>query len=258
VTAAHPPGPPATASTGVRIAAGSAAAVLVLAIVAMIGVIAANGTPQRLLPVCAAYQVLEVVLITVCALSLVARYRASDSTIRAQIRWVTFAAAVAATGFVLPVAFFDEYIVVAFSLLFPSVPLACGAAILRHRLYDIDRLIGRTLSYAVVTGVVIGIYAVVVAALTTLLPSSSSLVVAAATLAAAAAVGPVLRRARVRVDRRFDRAHYDAQILVEDFALGLREQVDAGLTAARLLRVVGATMDPVALCLATPGRTVGT
>ena len=214
--------------------------------------------PHRLESVYAGYQAVEVALVALSALSLAARYRASDPTTRAQIRWVTFAAAVAATGFVLTVVFATDYIVVAFSLLFPLVPLACGAAILRYRLYDIDRLIGRTLSYAVVTGVVIGVYALVVTLLTTLLPSSSSLVVAAATLAAAAAVRPVLRRVRAKVDRRFDRARYDAERTVEDFAAGLREQVDADVTAERLIRVVQATMDPSAVALTSPRRTVGT
>ncbi len=206
--------------------------------------------PHRLESVYAGYQVLEVVLVAVSALSLVARYRASGPTTRAQIRWVTLAAAVSATGFVLTAALAEAYIVVAFALLFPLVPIACGVAILRYRLYDIDRLIGRTLSYGVVTGVVIGIYALVVTLLTTLLPSSSSLVVAGATLAAAAVVRPMLRRVRARVDRRFDRAHYDAQRTVEDFAVGLREQVDADLTEERLIRVVRATMDPSTVGLA--------
>ena len=206
--------------------------------------------PHRLESVYAGYQVLEVVLVAVSALSLVARYRASGPTTRAQIRWVTLAAAVSATGFVLTVAFAEAYIVVAFALLFPLVPIACGVAILRYRLYDIDRLIGRTLSYGVVTGVVIGIYALVVTLLTTLLPSSSSLVVAGATLAAAAVVRPMLRRVRARVDRRFDRAHYDAQRTLEEFAVGLREQVNADLTEERLIRVVRATMDPSTVGLA--------
>ena len=206
--------------------------------------------PHRLESVYAGYQVLEVVLVAVSALSLVARYRASGPTTRAQIRWVTLAAAVSATGFVLTAALAEAYIVVAFALLFPLVPIACGVAILRYRLYDIDRLIGRTLSYGVVTGVVIGIYALVVTLLTTLLPSSSSLVVAGATLAAAAVVRPMLRRVRARVDRRFDRAHYDAQRTLEEFAVGLREQVNADLTEERLIRVVRATMDPSTVGLA--------
>jgi len=207
--------------------------------------------PHVLSPAYVGYQVMEVVLLLAAALSLVVRYRASGSATRAQIRWVTFAATAATTGYALSVAFWSDHIVVAFAALFPLVPVACGVAILRYRLYDIDRLISRTLSYAVVTGVVLGVYGLVVAALTELLPSgSSSLVVAAATLVAAALVRPVLQRVQRVVDRRFDRGRYDALATVEAFGMGLRDQIDADSTTSELLAVVRRTMAPSGVALA--------
>jgi hypothetical protein len=210
-------------------------------------------------PVYGAYQVVEVLLVVVCALSLVARYRGSGATTRAQIRWVMLAVAVAATGFLVAVAFFSDYIVVAFAVLFPLVPIACGIAILRYRLYDIDRLISRTLSYAVVTGVVLVAYVAVVAALTTVLPDgASSLVVAAATLAAAALVRPVLRGVQRVIDRRFNRSRYDALATVEEFGERLRDQIDPDTTASDLLAVVTRTMAPRTVALGRAASRNGT
>ena len=103
-----------------------------------------------------------------------------------------------------------------------AIPVSCGVAILRYRLYDIDRIISRTTSYAIVTGTLVGCYALIVTLVSGLLPDSSTLAVAAATLAVAAAFRPLLRRVRTVVDRRFDREHYDAELAVGDFADRLR------------------------------------
>ena len=124
-----------------------------------------------------------------------------------------------------------------------------GIAITRYRLYDIDRIISRSASYAVVTGVLVVLYAVLVTAAPRLLPVSSSFAVAGATLAAAAAFRPLLRRVRTVVDRRFDRAHYDARLTVETFGARLRDQVDPAAVTADLLATVRQTMQPVALAL---------
>ncbi len=125
-------------------------------------------------------------------------------------------------------------------------PLAIGASILRYRLYDIDRLISRTLSYAVVTAVLGGTFVVVALVPTALLGTGKrpDWVVAVATLAVAALFRPVRRRVQDTVDHRFNRARYDASRTVEAFALRLREEIDIDALGAELAAVVGRTMHP--------------
>ena len=108
------------------------------------------------------------------------------------------------------------------------LPAGIAIAVLRHGLYDIDRVVSRTVSYALVTGILIALYVVTVTAASKLLPESSDLGVAAATLAAATAFRPVLRRVRSSVDHRFDRSAYDAVATVEEFSRGLDRRVGSG------------------------------
>jgi hypothetical protein len=135
----------------------------------------------------------------------------------------------------------------------PLFALSIGTAVLRYRLYDIDRIISRTTSYALVTGLVLGTYVAVVALVTRLLPQSDALAVAAATLAAAAIARPVLRRVQDVVDRRFDRARYDAQVTVDEFARGLRTRVDPELVVDQLLGVVHQAIHPAQVSVWTSG-----
>ena len=124
------------------------------------------------------------------------------------------------------------------------LPLAVGAAVLRYRLFDLDRIISRTLAYGLLT-VLLGLgYAGVVLGLGRLLPQGSSLVVAAATLAVAAVFQPARRRIQGAVDRRFNRTRYDAARTVAVFAARLREQVDLDALLSELLAVVEQTMQP--------------
>ena len=125
------------------------------------------------------------------------------------------------------------------------MPLAIGAAILRYRPYEIDRIVSRTLAWALVT-VVLGLgYPAVVLGLGRLLPGSSSLTVAAATLAVAAVFQPVRRRIQTAVDRRFNRRRYDAARTVEEgFATRLRVQVGLDALHRELLAVVEETIQP--------------
>jgi len=133
---------------------------------------------------------------------------------------------------------------------FALIPLSCGVAILRYRLYDIDRIIGRTTAYVLVTGVLLGVYVAVVTSLTSLVPESGSTgqadswAVAVATLVAAGLFRPVLRWARRVVDRRFNREQFDAELAVEAFAVRLRDEVESGQVRADLLAVLGATVQP--------------
>jgi hypothetical protein len=124
------------------------------------------------------------------------------------------------------------------------LPLATGAAILRYRLYDLDRIISRTVAYGLLT-VLLGVgYAAVVLGLGRLLPEDSSLVVAAATLAVAAAFQPARRRVQRGVDRRFNRRRHDAGRIIEAFGARLRDQVDLDTLTAEVLAVVDQTMQP--------------
>jgi hypothetical protein len=124
------------------------------------------------------------------------------------------------------------------------LPLAAGAAILRYRLYDLDRIISRTVAYGLLT-VLLGLgYAAVVLGLGRLLPEDSTLVVAGATLAVAAVFQPARRRVQAAVDRRFNRRRHDAGRIIEGFAARLRDQVDLDALHDELLAVVDQTMQP--------------
>jgi hypothetical protein len=129
------------------------------------------------------------------------------------------------------------------------LPLAAGAAILRYRLYDLDRIISRTLSYGLLT-LLLGLgYTGMVLGLGRLLPQGSSLVVAAATLAVAALFQPARRRIQQLVDRRFNRRRYDAARTIQAFSARLRQQVDLDTLTAELLTVVDQTMQPTQVSL---------
>jgi hypothetical protein len=117
-------------------------------------------------------------------------------------------------------------------------------AILKYRLYDIDRIISRTVAYAIVTGLLIGVYAGLVLLATEVLRLHSTVAVAAAPLAAAALFAPVRRRVQHTVDRRFNRARYDADRTVTAFAARLQDAVDLDAVRDDLVGVVRASLEP--------------
>jgi hypothetical protein len=117
-------------------------------------------------------------------------------------------------------------------------------AVLRYRLWDLDRLVSRTVTYALVTALLVVPYLLIVPAAGRLAAGSGSLAVAAATLAAAALFAPLRRRVQELVDRRFNRRRYDAARTVEQFASRLRDQVDLDALSAELLALVDQTMQP--------------
>jgi hypothetical protein len=176
------------------------------------------------------------------------RFRSSRGVERQQMRWVAAGAAGAVAGLLLGLpgglGIAPDFIT---HLIFPALlcpPVAIGVAVLRYRLYDLDRVISRTVTYGLLT-VLLGLgYAGVVLGLGRLLPEGSSLVVAAATLAAVAAFSPLRRRVQALVDRRFNRRRYDAARTVEGFAARLRDQVDLDALHGELLGVVDQTMQP--------------
>ncbi|HEX8135866.1 MAG TPA: hypothetical protein VF880_20845 [Actinomycetes bacterium] len=190
-----------------------------------------------------------VTAVLVGAGSLVGRFRRAHGTERQQLRWLALAAALAAVALLVALAalvldagwdLFNPALAVCLALL----PLATGAAILRYRLYDLDRIISRTLAYGLLT-LTLGLgYAVLVLGLGRLLGRDTPLVVAAATLAVAVAFQPARRRVQAAVDRRFNRRRYDAAQTIQAFSARLREQVDLDTLTAELLAVVEQTMQP--------------
>jgi hypothetical protein len=191
-----------------------------------------------------------VVLISVLvgAGSLVVRFRRARGVERLQLRWLALAATLAA-GLLLVtlVAGYlgkDAVVLASLSLCVALLPLATGAAILRYRLYDLDRIISRTLAWALVTVLLALGYAAVVLGLGRLLPQGSSLAVAAATLTVAAVFQPLRRRVQQGVDRRFNRRRHDAGRTIAAFGARLRDQVDLDTLTAELLAVVDQTMQP--------------
>jgi hypothetical protein len=191
--------------------------------------------------------------------SLLIRFRASRDVERQQIKWLAFVALAAA---VLILANIVASLIatdtpaenavgsigwgVLVTTLMLGMPLSIGAAVLRYRLYDIDRIISRTLAYALVTALLGGTFASLV-----LLPpvvlggeSAPDYVIAVATLVVAALFGPVRRRVQDAVDHRFNRKRYDAEHTIDAFTARLREQVDIDALGAELNDVVRRTMEP--------------
>jgi hypothetical protein len=167
---------------------------------------------------------------------------------RQQLRWVVLAAALTGVGMlasVVLVATGNESLVGWVSgVCVVLLPLAVGAAVLRYRLFDLDRIISRTLAYGLLT-VLLGLgYAGVVLGLGRLLSQGSSLVVAAATLAVAAVFQPARRRIQAAVDRRFNRRRHDAARTIAAFNDRLRDEVDLEALTGELLAVVEQTMQP--------------
>jgi hypothetical protein len=128
-----------------------------------------------------------------------------------------------------------------------ALPVGIGVGILKYRLYDIDRIISRTLAYAIVTGLLVGVYAGLVLLATQVLRFHSSVAVAVSTLAAAALFSPVRRRVQHAVDRRFNRARYDADEAVTAFAARLKDAVDLDSVRDDLAGVVQRTLEPAHL-----------
>jgi hypothetical protein len=125
-----------------------------------------------------------------------------------------------------------------------ALPASMAIAILRYRLYEIDRIISRTLAYATVTGLLIGVYAGLVLLATQVFNLHSTVAVAAATLAAAALFSPLRRRVQQVVDRRFNRARYDADQMVAAFAARLKDAVDLDSVRDDLAGVVNRALEP--------------
>ena len=185
-----------------------------------------------------------------CLAALLLRFRRARGIERQQLKWLLFACAVTITILLVvqPNTSNEWKLGVLLALpLFPSVPVAAGVAILRYRLFEIDRIINRTLVYGLLTAV-LGLGYAAGSLLFVLVAGAGSdppsWLVAAATLAAAAIFRPARRRIQAAVDRRFNRRRYNAAKTIEAFSARLRDQVDLDTLSAELLAVVDQTMQP--------------
>ena len=181
----------------------------------------------------------------------IARFRRAHGVERQQLKWFV-AANVTLIVFVLASIADDPTQTTVFDLLFaaslPLPPIAIGIAILRYRLYDIDRIISRTLAYTALTATLAIVYVAAFvglqATLTPITSTGGSLAVAASTLVVLALFQPLRRRLQSAMDRRFNRSTYDAPRIVEAFAARLRDEVDLGMVRAEVLATVDATVQP--------------
>jgi hypothetical protein len=200
--------------------------------------------------------------VLLAATSVLLRFRRAGPVERQQLKWFVFAAGfafvtIAIDTFGIPIS--DPVWAILDGAGVAVLPSAVAIAVLRYRLYEIDRIISRTVSYGLLTTALIGLYLLVVALLRPLLEpltGSSALAVAGSTLAVAAVFNPARRRLQAAVDRRFDRARYDAARAVDAFALRLRNQVDLDEVAEGLRETVTATVAPerVSVWLRDPDR----
>ena len=198
-------------------------------------------------------------LLLALAVAFIARqvltWRNASGDRREQLKWLAGGSAVAIASLILGAAFGTtghtttalEWIDNIFWFGLAALPVSMGVAILKYRLYDIDRIISRTLAYAIVTGLLVGLYAGLVLLATHVLSFHSTVAVAAATLAAAALFSPLRRRVQHAVDRRFNRARYDADQMVAAFAGRLKDGVDLDSVRDDLTGVVQQALEPAHL-----------
>ena len=181
-------------------------------------------------------------------------YRRSSGERRQQLKWLMAGSAIAFIGLVPVLGYAgstsaysggptaEAAVAVAG---FAAVPLSIGVAVLKYGLFDIDRIISRTLAYAIVTGLLVGVYAGLVLLATRVLSFHTPVVVAASTLAAAALFNPLRRRVQLAVDRRFNRARYDADQTVAAFAARLKDEVGLDTIRQDLAGTVHTALEPV-------------
>jgi hypothetical protein len=180
----------------------------------------------------------------VSVVALVVRFAKSSGEERLQLKWCAAAALVLVVVFVASIWVNSAAVNVLQSVALLCLWTAIATAVLKYRLYEIDRIISRTLAYAIVTGLLVGLYAGLVLLATHVLSFSSPVAVAAATLAAAALFSPVRRWVQRVVDRRFNRARYDADTTVALFAAHLKDAVDLDSVQDDLAGVVQRALEP--------------
>lgn len=194
------------------------------------------------------------------AISLVLRRRRTAGVERVQLTWVVFAFTLLATSVVGTIGFIFTSIGLgagdpgdaAWGLTFVMMivlPLAFGVAVLRYRLYDIDRIVSRTVSYTGVIAALAVVYFATVTLLSSFLPADSQLAVAGSTLTVAALFNPLRLRIQSWVNRRFNRTRFEAQQVVDDFALTLRNVLAVNVLEEDCVGIVSLTMQPTKIAL---------
>ena len=181
--------------------------------------------------------------------SIVIRLWRAKGLERLQLRWLVASLVLSCVGVL--VAIVSGLWALAF-LVFTTIPLAIGVAVLRYRLYEIDRLISRTLAYGLVTLALLAVFGgaiLLLSALLSPLTGGNTLAVAGSTLLVAALFQPLRRRVQAVVDRRFNRNHDDAERTLATFAARLRDEVDPQVLQAEILATVNATLEPTSISL---------
>lgn len=209
------------------------------------------------------WSIVAVALLAAAVVDLVIRFRRSTGLLRVQMRWL-----VASLCAILASLIFGLGVTVVFGgpdiawlpaiVAYPTLPLAVYIAVSRYRLYEIDRIVSRTVGWAVITSLLLVVFAAGVISLQAVLSGitqGQTLAVAASTVLAFSMFQPVRRRVQRLVDRRFDRARYDAERTAGSFAERLRDEVELSVVEDELVRAVGRTLRPtgIAVWLREPG-----
>jgi hypothetical protein len=186
----------------------------------------------------------------------VPRYRRATGERRQQLKWLYSGAIVFVISVFLPGP--NDLIG---PLGAAALPVCIGVAVLKYRLFEIDRIISRVISYAIITAVLAGVFAGLVFLVTEIIPVKEPVAVAAGTLGAAALFNPLRRRVQHRVDRRFNRARYDAEAVVAAFTARLRQRVDLDTVQDDLVGTVSQAFQPAHISVwltpaAVPSRSV--
>lgn len=179
--------------------------------------------------------------------SVVVRFRRSAALERKQLKWLAFAGVLCAAAFlpaILLADLFGEAVPLMASLTLAVLPVSIGIAVTRYRLYEIDRIVSRTVTYLLVVGILALVYAGAVGLITMAVPTESAVAVAGSTLAAAALFNPLRRRVQSWIDKRFHRARYDAERVIEGFTGNLRDGVNPNEVADGWRDIVAETMEP--------------
>jgi hypothetical protein len=197
-------------------------------------------------PTLAAMVICFLAALVVSGSAVVVRFARSTGDERLQLKWFAAAAVLVVATFIALILTNSNSAAAAIlnNLALLSLNAAITIAVLKYRLYEIDRIISRTLAYTIVTGLLVGLYAGLVLLATEVLSFSSPVAVAASTLVAAALFSPLRRRVQRVVDRRFNRAHYDTHEMVAAFAVRLKDTVDPDAVQADLANVVQRALEP--------------
>ena len=202
-------------------------------------------------PVQAAMIIGLLVALVVSGAAIVVRFARSAGEERLQLKWFAAAAVLVVATFVALILTNPDSVpaIILNNLAFLCLEVAIAIAVLKYRLYEIDRVISRTLAYAIMTGLLVGVYAGLVLLATRVLTLKSPVAVAASTLVAAALFSPLRTRVQRAVDRRFNRARYDADQMVAAFAARLKDAGDPDAVQADLASVVQQALEPAHVSL---------